>query len=98
MSPRPGLLDHAAIEAALEGLNGGWSRHGEQLVTQVSLDRYADGLALVVAAAAIAQELDHHPAILLEYGSVTIATTTHDRGGLTELDLELARRLSALLG
>jgi 4a-hydroxytetrahydrobiopterin dehydratase len=46
-----------------------------------------------VAAAADAH--DHHPDILVQYDRVTLTLSTHDSGGITELDFRLARALSA---
>ncbi|PWD51370.1 pterin-4-alpha-carbinolamine dehydratase [Serinibacter arcticus] len=46
--------------------------------------------------AALAQELDHHPDLLLRWGAVVVTTTSHDVGGLTERDVTLAARVSAL--
>jgi 4a-hydroxytetrahydrobiopterin dehydratase len=56
---------------------------------------FATGLRLVDAIGAAADELDHHPDIDLRYGSVQIRLFSHDVGGKTERDVELARRISA---
>ncbi len=44
----------------------------------------------------LAQELDHHPDIHIEYTEVTLNLWTHLTGGITERDVELAKRLSEL--
>ena len=54
------------------------------------------GMAFLTQVAAVAEELNHHPDVLLTYPRVTIQLTTHDAGGLTEKDFELARRIDAL--
>ena len=40
--------------------------------------------------------MQHHPDILIRYSKVTLALTTHDAGGLTQLDIDLASRMSEL--
>jgi 4a-hydroxytetrahydrobiopterin dehydratase len=45
-----------------------------------------------------AEKLNHHPEWSNVYNRVTIDLMTHDAGGLTELDLELARRVNRALG
>lgn len=57
---------------------------------------FATGAAFVAAIAEIADELNHHPDIDLRYGHVTIVMSSHDVGGVTRRDVELATRISAL--
>jgi 4a-hydroxytetrahydrobiopterin dehydratase len=55
------------------------------------------GAAMIAAIARLAEELDHHPDVDLRHPDrVRVALTTHSAGGLTTLDVELARRISAL--
>lgn len=55
---------------------------------------FATGLALVNEIGAAADELDHHPDVDLTYPAVTVRLTSHDAGGVTSRDVELARRIS----
>ena len=50
------------------------------------------------ACATVAAEMDHHPEWSNVYSRVTVDLVTHDAGGVTELDLQLARRMSELAG
>ncbi|MDP3891403.1 4a-hydroxytetrahydrobiopterin dehydratase [Nocardioides sp.] len=59
---------------------------------------FATGLRLVNEIGAVADELDHHPDVDLTYPSVTVRLTSHDVGGVTSRDVELARRISDLAG
>lgn len=52
--------------------------------------------AFMTRIAGIAEELDHHPDWSNSYGRVDIVLTTHDAGGLTALDREMARRIDTL--
>ncbi|CAB5069314.1 unannotated protein [freshwater metagenome] len=50
----------------------------------------------MAASATVAEKLDHHPEWSNVYSTVVVELTTHDAGGLTELDVQLARRMSEL--
>ena len=55
---------------------------------------FATGLALVDAIGVLADAANHHPDIHLRYQGVTVCLLTHDVGGLSNKDLELARQVS----
>ena len=57
---------------------------------------YAAGAAFVAEVAALADEVDHHPDLDLRYRRVHVRLTTHDVGGLSDLDGEVAGQISAL--
>lgn len=57
---------------------------------------FATATAFVVQVAKVADELNHHPDIRLGYGSVAFELSSHDAGGVTERDLELAARIEAI--
>lgn len=73
-----------------------WSQHERQLVRTFEFPRFEDAIRFVTQVASIAIALDHHPDLHIRSGSVTIFSTTHDAGGLTRLDFELASRCDAL--
>jgi 4a-hydroxytetrahydrobiopterin dehydratase len=56
---------------------------------------FARGVALVDAIGVLADRADHHPDVDLRYGHVTVWLVSHDVGGLTDRDVELARAVSA---
>ena len=58
---------------------------------------FRDAIELVRRVADVAEELDHHPDIDIRYRTVHLTLWTHDRGGVTEFDLEAARRIDRLL-
>jgi 4a-hydroxytetrahydrobiopterin dehydratase len=55
---------------------------------------FATGLALVDAIGALAEAANHHPDVELHYGLVRVTLVSHDAGGVTSRDLELARSIS----
>ena len=91
------VLTPAAVDAALaEGM--AWDRQGDTLVKTRRGKDFADALAYVNAVGALAEEMNHHPDIDVRWNTVTLRLTTHSEGGLTHLDLDLARRIDSLPG
>lgn len=78
-------------------LPAGWSRDGKHLVRTLTLPSFPDAVALIQRIAAVAEAHDHHPDIHLSWRTLTLRLTTHDAGGLTTRDLELAEALAAIL-
>ncbi len=91
------LSDHQ-IEEALEPLNVTWSHiPGEGLVGVFETKNFAEGLALVNRIGEIAEQQDHHPELLLRPDEVEVTTVTHDAGGVTSRDIELAKAIDELV-
>ena len=94
---RPPVLDAAALGAALTGPDApDWDLVDGQLVKVVGCSSFAAALDFVMAVGRLAEEADHHPDIDIRWRTVRLALVTHDAGGITELDLALARAVDAL--
>lgn len=74
----------------------GWVNLGGCLHTRVRTGDFAAGLALVVQIGAEAEQRDHHPDVDLRYGHVDVTVVSHDAGGVTQRDVDLARRIGEL--
>ena len=94
--PRPPRLSDDELSAALPGLPL-WSGDGDGLRRTVELSSFRDAVAAIGAIADVAEEMDHHPDVDLRWRTLHLALVSHSAGGVTELDLELARRIDALL-
>ena len=94
--PRPPRLSPDELSAALPGLPL-WAGDVDGLRRTVELPGFRDAVAAIVAIADVAEELDHHPDIDLRYRTLHLTLVSHSAGGVSELDLELARRIDALL-
>lgn len=94
--PRPPRLSPDAVAAALADLPL-WSGDADGLRRSVELPSFRDAVAAIVAIADVAEELDHHPDVDLRWRTLHLALVSHSAGGVSELDLALARRIDALL-
>jgi len=89
-------LSDLEIQRALGGLPG-WSRRGDVLTKTFTFERFADGIAFINRVAKSADEMNHHPDIDVRYTKITIALSTHDAGGITQSDLQLAERIEKVV-
>ena len=94
---RPRRLDPAELEAAVAGLDG-WELVEGKLRREFRFADFVTAFGFMVQAALVAESLDHHPEWFNVYGRVVVDLTTHDAGGVTELDLRLAARMNELAG
>ena len=89
------LLTEEELSAELDTLEG-WSIEGRELVKSFKFGTYLAGIDFVNHVARMAEEMDHHPDMLIGWRKVTLRVTTHSSGGLTELDVTLAREVERL--
>ena len=92
---RPERLTDTEIAAALEGLDG-WELVDGKLHRELRFPDFSNAFGFMAAAATFAEKMDHHPEWSNFYSSVVVDLTTHDAGGVTELDVRLAGRMSEL--
>ena len=71
-------------------LPSGWTQSGESITAGYDTGDFATGLDLVNRIGAAAEAAGHHPDLALTYPSVTVTLTSHDVGGVTRRDLDLA--------
>jgi 4a-hydroxytetrahydrobiopterin dehydratase len=85
-------LSDLEIQRAL-GKLAGWSRRGEMLVRTYTFQAFDEGIAFVNRVAEVAERMNHHPDIDIRYTKVTLTLSTHDAGGITDSDLQLAEQI-----
>lgn len=90
------LLKQWEIDEELRTLEGWKQEDGAWLVKERKLDSFREAIAFVNKVADVAEELNHHPSIVIDYRKVTLRLVTHDAGGLTELDMQSARAYDKL--
>jgi 4a-hydroxytetrahydrobiopterin dehydratase len=86
-------------KAALAKLSG-WSEvSGRDAISRKFVFRdFNEAFGFMARAALVAEKLDHHPEWFNVYKTVEVTLSTHDAGGLTELDVKLAQAMDALAG
>jgi 4a-hydroxytetrahydrobiopterin dehydratase len=85
-------LADAEITARLAALPG-WAREGDEIVKTFDCGTFAAAIAFVVRIGFFAERADHHPDLDVRWKRVKVALTTHDAGGLTSNDFDLATQV-----
>lgn len=73
-----------------------WVKEDEHLKKRFAFENFAEALEFVNRVGAVAEKLDHHPDITFGWGYAEFAITTHDAGGLTQNDFDLAQMIEEL--
>ncbi len=91
-------LSDPQVETALKALEG-WTvcldRHAIQKIFKFK--SFSEAWGFMNKIAVFAEEMDHHPEWFNVYNRVEITLTTHDAGGLSELDFALAEKIEGLI-
>lgn len=74
----------------------GWERDGEEIVRTFEFDSYLPGVGFASGVAGLAEDAWHHPEMTITWGEVQVRLTTHDAGGITEKDIDLAERCNEI--
>ncbi|HEX6124567.1 MAG TPA: 4a-hydroxytetrahydrobiopterin dehydratase [Pyrinomonadaceae bacterium] len=82
-------------EAMLAG-TAGWDIDGDTLRKRFEFANFAESLEFVNKVGELAEAADHHPDITFGWGYAELRTTTHDRGGITDVDFALVKKIDAL--
>jgi len=85
-------LSDIAIQREL-GTLPGWSRRGDVITKTFQFREFLAGIDFVNAVAKAAEAADHHPDIDIRYTKITFSLSTHSAGGITQKDLDLARKI-----
>ncbi len=88
-------MDAAELKTALAALPH-WRLEGDRISRQFNFPDFARAFRWMTEVAEVAERLNHHPEWKNVYGRVEVSLTTHDAGGLTKRDIELARAMDAL--
>jgi 4a-hydroxytetrahydrobiopterin dehydratase len=87
------LLSDDEIESQLPD---GWARDGDHITRTYEFDSYLEGVGFAGGAGGLAEEAFHHPTLTIEWCEVTVELTSHEEGGITGKDIDLAERLNEL--
>ena len=88
------VLSDEQVDAALPDLNG-WERKDGALRRSIKFPAFLDGIDAVRRVGEHAEQKDHHPDIDIRWTTITFTCSTHSKGGVTDADITLARRIDA---
>jgi len=88
-------LPQAELDKMLQSLPG-WSVKGGAITKTYKHDSFAEAIVFVNAVAHLAELANHHPDIDIRYTNVTLSLVTHDQGGITDKDVNLAREIEEI--
>jgi len=92
-------LDAAARKTALASLSGWTEVAGRDAITRkFSFKDFNEAFGFMARAALVAEKMDHHPEWFNVYKTVEVTLSTHDAGGVTELDVKLAEAMNRIAG
>jgi 4a-hydroxytetrahydrobiopterin dehydratase len=88
-------LSQLDIEEKLKNLSG-WSIVNEKLYKEFQFDSFNQAFGFMTRAAMEIEKMNHHPEWFNVYNRITVELTTHDAGGITKNDVDLAKILNSL--
>jgi 4a-hydroxytetrahydrobiopterin dehydratase len=88
----PGKLDDDAVARELSATSG-WKRDGSAIARTWKFQDFKAAMIFVNGVAALAEKAGHHPDIAIHYNEVTLRLWSHDAGGITARDFDVARRI-----
>ena len=92
-------LDNAARKSALAKLNGWSDVSGRDAISKkFTFKNFNEAFGFMSRVALMAEKMDHHPEWSNVYKTVDVTLSTHDAGGLTELDVKLAEAMDKIAG
>jgi 4a-hydroxytetrahydrobiopterin dehydratase len=93
---RPTLLVESELQQHLVDIPL-WRLDGATLVREVAAANFASAMGLINAVALLAEKMDHHPDMhLFGWNKVRFTLSTHDQGGITILDVQLAKQIDQI--
>ena len=88
----PDLLSDDEVES---GLPDGWTHEDDEIVRVYEFGEYLRGVNFAQLVGEIAEAQNHHPTMVLRYKELEIRLSTHEAGGVTDRDLEMAQLIEA---
>lgn len=89
------LLSETDIQAKAQALSE-WNVEGKELKRTFEFENFIKAIEFVNSLVEPAESAGHHPDLAISYNKVTVSLTSHDAGGLTENDFEMAKTISNL--
>jgi len=88
----PKLLIEEEVTQKLTGIPE-WKREGLEIKRKLKFKDFLESMEFVNKVAALSEAMDHHPDILIRWNRVSLTLSTHSAGGLTDMDIVLAKKI-----
>ena len=95
LEANPMPLNQAEIEQKIQTLPQ-WQQQDQTLTRTFKFKGFVEAIAFVDQLVEPAEAAGHHPDLAISYNKVTVSLTTHDAGGLTQMDFDLAQKISEI--
>ncbi len=90
-------LKESEISSALKEKIKGWEHDGDEIKKVYTFKDFNASIKFVNHLAGIAESINHHPDIKIQYNKVTLNLSTHDEGGITNKDIKLAQKADEIV-
>ena len=90
------MLSEKDVRKHLAGLGSGWELKDEKVVKSFQLSSFMDAIDFVNKVAKVAEELNHHPIITINWKTVKLSLKSFDVDAITKRDINLATRIEEL--
>jgi len=90
------LLEEEELAVALKKCPE-WEPEKKYITRTIEFEEFMEGIDFVNDVGEIAEEAQHHPDISIKHTKITLKLTTHDVGGVTDLDIQVAQRIDNLV-
>jgi 4a-hydroxytetrahydrobiopterin dehydratase len=90
------MADTLSVDEIQDRLPEGWTLEGGEITRTFEFDSYLGGVGFAAGVGGVAEDAFHHPELVITWRKVEVRLTTHDAGGVTEKDLDLAARINDL--
>ena len=94
---KPQKLTDEQIKNELESLKN-WSLNEGKLHREYKFENFVEAFGFMTRVALVVERINHHPEWFNVYHTLIVDLTTHDAGGISELDIKLATKMEALAG
>ena len=95
LEAKPMPLNQTEIEQKLQTVPQ-WQQKDQNLTRTFKFKGFVEAIAFVDKLVEPAEAAGHHPDLAISYNKVTVSLTTHDAGGLTQMDFDLAQKISEI--
>lgn len=96
MAPDP-PLDDDRVRRLVEAESPEWELAGGKLARTVVCPDFRGALGFVTAVGDLAEAANHHPDIDIRYNRVVLSLVSHDAGGITQRDIDLAKQIDGIV-